>query len=706
MPIHLQPNRKIELEKLLNEGHIEKLTNCSDQFFISPRVITVKKDQSIKIALDSKILNKAIHKNKYQMPNIDSLIQTISQTLSTAPQENAYFTTLDLQYSYSQLKFHSDTARHCNFNIVSGGMTGTYRFKTGFYGLTDMPAEFQKAIDCTLAGLDNTFCFMDDILIVSRGGIEKHLDLVRKSLIKLDQEIPRINLAKCHVAKEKIEWLGHNFTQSGVTPLSNKTDAIGKLSAPTNLKKLRSFKGSLHHLGKFIPNLSQLCHPLRPLLKKNTKFLWTDEHEKQFSLIKERFAKTTENKHFNPELETRIKCDASRKGLGCALEQRTPNCWHTVAFASRFLNSVEDRYSIIELELLGVVWSVEYYLYGKPFTAITDHNALLSIMRENRSNKSYNSRLTRWVDRLIPLDFSTDHLPGSKMGLVDCISRDPQQKAVNISIYDEQFLLAKLDVIKRGAKRFFLNAENYVDSAARNPLTKRASDNPKSSYKLCSEFAPRNPEYSTITINDNSINELTPNNLISNIKIETANIPHSLFALNRSTKQSLLELNNFQHIANNFNKVYMISQSNSDDETLMLVKQSTPSRVRFADEAGPSSAQAVPATPITPTTDTTTVISPSVDDLYWDSFNFALSKIFSSFLMASRTTKDAILKEIRDCILTENEDRCKQISPYIHSFWKDLHVRNGCVCIDDRIALPHAIKDAYVDAIHATHPGT
>ena len=175
--------------------------------------------------------------------------------------------------------------------------------------------------------------------------------------------------------------------------------------------------GSVHHLGKFIPNLSQLCYPLRPLLKKNTKFLWTDEHEKQFSLIKEQIAKTTENKHFNPELETRIKCDASRKGLGCALEHRTPNGWHTVAFASRFSNSVEDRYSINELELLGVVWSVEhfkYYLYGKPFTVITDHRALLSIMRENRSNKSYNSRLTHWVDRLLPFDFSIDHLPAQK----------------------------------------------------------------------------------------------------------------------------------------------------------------------------------------------------------------------------------------------------------------------------------------------------
>ena len=93
------------------------------------------------------------------MPNIDSLVQTISQTLQTASQETAYFKTLDLQYAYSQLNFYSDTARHCNFKLVSGDMNGTYRFKPGFYGLTDMPAEFQKAIDCTLAGLNNTFFF-------------------------------------------------------------------------------------------------------------------------------------------------------------------------------------------------------------------------------------------------------------------------------------------------------------------------------------------------------------------------------------------------------------------------------------------------------------------------------------------------------------------------------------------------------------------
>ena len=82
IPIKLQEKVNIELEKLLDEKNIIKLSNCPDKYFISPIVVTVKKDQTIKLALDSKVLNKAIHKNKYQIPNIDTLIESISQQIS------------------------------------------------------------------------------------------------------------------------------------------------------------------------------------------------------------------------------------------------------------------------------------------------------------------------------------------------------------------------------------------------------------------------------------------------------------------------------------------------------------------------------------------------------------------------------------------------------------------------------------------------
>ena len=157
VPINLLHKVPDELKKLSYQGHIEKLQECSNRHFISPIVITVQKDKPVKLALDSKVLKKANHKNKYQMPNIDSLIDSISQHINDSnPGHNVYFSTIDLKYAYRQPKLHPESSRQGNFNIICGDSTGTYRFKTGFYGLTDMPAEFQKAMDYTLVGLTNT----------------------------------------------------------------------------------------------------------------------------------------------------------------------------------------------------------------------------------------------------------------------------------------------------------------------------------------------------------------------------------------------------------------------------------------------------------------------------------------------------------------------------------------------------------------------
>ena len=115
-----------------------------------------------------------------------------------------------------------------------------------------------------------------------------------------------------------------------------------------------------------------------------------------------------------------------------------------------FVNSYEERYSVNELEHLGVVCSIEYYKrypYCKHFPVTTDHRALLSILKEIRSNKSNNSRLTRLIDRLLSFQFDIEHLPGVKMGLVSYISRHPNQKAKIVSAYNEEFVVAKLKLI-------------------------------------------------------------------------------------------------------------------------------------------------------------------------------------------------------------------------------------------------------------------
>ena len=156
-------------------------------------MITVKRDKTVKLALESKILNKPIHKSKHQMPNFNKLINTMQQNLNTnASQETAYFSTLDLKYACSQLKIDPKTSWHCNFNIVSGEGTGTYCFITGFYGLTGMTAAFQKVLIYTLVGLENAHYFLVDIIAVCRGSKEDHLKLVYKCLKKLDEDNLRI----------------------------------------------------------------------------------------------------------------------------------------------------------------------------------------------------------------------------------------------------------------------------------------------------------------------------------------------------------------------------------------------------------------------------------------------------------------------------------------------------------------------------------
>ena len=154
-----------------------------------------------------------------------------------------------------------------------------------------MPAAFQKVTDYTFVGLDNNHCFLGNIIVVSLSSKEDQLKLVFNCLQKLDEDNLRTNLLKCHFAKTEIEWLGYKFTQSGIVPPETKTSAILNLTAPIILIQLSSFFESVHYLRKIIPNLSQLCHPLRPLFKKNLKVVWNTELETHFQRLKQKSSK-------------------------------------------------------------------------------------------------------------------------------------------------------------------------------------------------------------------------------------------------------------------------------------------------------------------------------------------------------------------------------------------------------------------------------
>ena len=191
------------------------------------------------------------------MPNIEKLIDSISQRKTdykTEPADEIYFSIIDFKCAYNQLDLHLDADKRSNFNIVSGDMTGTYRFKTGFYGPTDMPAEFHKAMDYTLIGLKCTYCFPDNILFLRKCSEEDHFHFVSDCLKKLDADNLRINLPKCHFAKQEVSWLGCNVIQSVTSPLDSETLAILSLQPQITPKRLRSFLGLNHFFSNFISN--------------------------------------------------------------------------------------------------------------------------------------------------------------------------------------------------------------------------------------------------------------------------------------------------------------------------------------------------------------------------------------------------------------------------------------------------------------------
>ena len=81
---------------------------------------------------------------------------------------------------------------------------------------------------------------------------------------------------------------------------------------------------------------------------------------------------------------------------------------------------------------------------------ITDHEALVSLLIGNNSkNKTRFSRLTRWLDRIIPFDFCVEQKPGAKIGLADYLARYSNSLAEPVSSYDSTFTVAKINTISK-----------------------------------------------------------------------------------------------------------------------------------------------------------------------------------------------------------------------------------------------------------------
>ena len=157
-----------------------------------------------------------------------------------------------------------------------------------------------------------------------------------------------------------VSYLGHQIDESGLHPLPHKVKAIREAPTPNNITELKSYLGLLTYYGKFLPNLSTHLAPLYQLLKHDSAWKWTTEHEKTFQKSKGMLTSSSLLIHFDPKLPILLQCDASQYGIGAVLAHRLPDgSEKPVGFASRTLYSAERNYSQLEKEGLACIFGVK-----------------------------------------------------------------------------------------------------------------------------------------------------------------------------------------------------------------------------------------------------------------------------------------------------------------------------------------------------------
>src|SRR4051812_28731680 len=126
---------------------------------------------------------------------------------------------------------------------------------------------------------------------------------------------------------------------------------------------IRSFLGLAGYYRRFIENFSKLEKPMTELLKKENKFVWSEDCETSFQELKKRLVTAPVLCFPDIHKDLQVYCDASRRGLGCFLMQEGK----IVAYASRQLKNHENNYPTHGLELAAVVHALKtwrHYLLG------------------------------------------------------------------------------------------------------------------------------------------------------------------------------------------------------------------------------------------------------------------------------------------------------------------------------------------------------
>jgi hypothetical protein len=414
IPVNIRHRLEKEIKDLSARGLIEKVVHPVK--WTSNIVVVRKKNKDqIRICLDPKHVNEALIRKKYQIPTIEEVLPELSQA--------KVFSLLDCKNGFLQVPLQESSRDLTSFWTPFG----IYRWKVLPFGISCAPEIFQQKQCEIVQGLKGVEVIADDILVYGVGedfesALIDHNSKMERLLERLTEQGVKLNKEKAQIAKTSLKFYGHWLTDKGVLPDAEKIAAITKATPPKTIKELECFLGMIAYHQKFIQNLSAVTEPLRAMLKSKV-FNWNVEMQKTFDKLKFLVSNRPILRYFDVNKEVVIQTDASRKGLGGVLLQEN----HPVIYVSKALTKTEEKYAIIELELLAILFTckrLDQYICGKNnITVETDHLPLRGIMAKPLHQCS--KRIQRMRLELLKYDIKVKYRPGKEMVIPDYLSRNP-----------------------------------------------------------------------------------------------------------------------------------------------------------------------------------------------------------------------------------------------------------------------------------------
>jgi hypothetical protein len=316
------------------------------------------------------------------------------------------------------------------------------------FGLTNAPATFQREINRILRpvlGIELVInqeihidkddglvvvAYIDDIIIATKGSVQKHRKQVGKVFDLLLENKMCVEIDKCVFDQKEASFLG--FIVSGETIRMDpaKAQDIVNWPRPTNQKEVQQILGLWNFYRRFIPGYAQIVAPITDLLKGNGKdFQFREAQEAAFLKVVVLFTSgnTPILRHFDQERPALIETDASDFAIGAVLSQKFEDGKvHPCAFLSRKLSPAEFNYDVFDKEMLAIVYALQkwrHYVLGTEHktTIFTDHHNLEYFTKKIKLNR----RQARWAEIRLEYSFVIIYRKGSLNQKADILSRCP-----------------------------------------------------------------------------------------------------------------------------------------------------------------------------------------------------------------------------------------------------------------------------------------